>query len=68
MLFHAKILLKKRMLIESVIDQLKNICQLEHTRHCSVANFYVNIADALMVLLYVSREETCYEATRLSAS
>ena len=51
-----KLLLKKRMLIESVIDQLKNICQLEHTRHRSVANFYVNIASALIAYTYQEKK------------
>ena len=44
-----KLLLKKRMLIESVIDRLKNGCQLEHSRHRSVPNFFVHVASALMV-------------------
>lgn len=39
-----KLLLKKRMLIESVIDRLKNGCQLEHSRHRSVPNFFVHVA------------------------
>ena len=37
-----KILLRKRVIIETVNDQLKNISQLEHTRHRSVNNFLVN--------------------------
>ncbi len=31
MLMQEKILLRKRALIEAVNDQLKNICQIEHT-------------------------------------
>jgi len=38
-----KILLRKRSLIETVNDQLKNISQIEHTRHRSVGNFLVNM-------------------------
>ncbi|QGP51894.1 hypothetical protein PsalN5692_03393 [Piscirickettsia salmonis] len=34
-----KILLRKRGIIESVFDQLKNISQIEHSRHRSVNNF-----------------------------
>ncbi|EKR63270.1 transposase DDE domain protein [Leptospira weilii str. 2006001853] len=30
-----KILLRKRAIIESVNDELKNICQIQHTRHRS---------------------------------
>jgi len=37
------ILLRKRALIESVNDQLKNISQIEHSRHRSVVNFFVNL-------------------------
>lgn len=36
-------LLKQRSLIETVFDQLKNLCQIEHTRHRSVTNFLVNL-------------------------
>lgn len=46
-LYH-KILLKKRAIIETVNDQLKNICQIEHTRHRSVHNFIVNLISALI--------------------
>lgn len=35
-----KILLRKRSIIETVNDELKNICQVEHSRHCSFTNFY----------------------------
>mgnify|MGYP001824288029 CR=1 FL=1 len=43
-----KILLRKRALIETVNDQLKNISQIEHTRHRSVANFMVNLLCGLI--------------------
>lgn len=35
--------LSKRGLIETVNDQLKNICQIEHTRHRKPANAFVNL-------------------------
>ncbi len=35
-----KVLLRKRSLIETVNDELKNICQIEHSRHRSIANFF----------------------------
>jgi hypothetical protein len=38
-----KILLRKRSLIETVNDQLKNISQVEHTRHRGIGNFFVNL-------------------------
>ena len=38
-----KLMLRKRSLIETVNDQLKNICQIAHTRHRSVNGFLVNL-------------------------
>ena len=43
-----KLLLRKRAIIETVLDQLKNISQIEHTRHRSVNNFVVNLACGLI--------------------
>jgi hypothetical protein len=40
--------LRKRVIVESIIDQFKNISQLEHSRHRSVANFMVNALCALI--------------------
>jgi hypothetical protein len=38
-----KAILRRRSLIETVFDELKNLCQIEHTRHRSVFNFLVNL-------------------------
>lgn len=38
-----KALLRRRALIETVFDELKNLCQIEHTRHRSVFNFIVTL-------------------------
>ena len=38
-----RLLLRKRAVIESVNDFLKNICQIEHSRHRSSYNFVVNL-------------------------
>lgn len=43
-----KILLRKRSLIETINDQLKNISQLEHSRHRGIGNFFVNALAALI--------------------
>ena len=43
-----KLLLRKRAIAESIIDQLKNISQIEHTRHRSVTNFLVNLLCGLI--------------------
>ena len=42
-----KFLLRKRAVIESVNDQLKNISQIEHSRHRSPTNFMVNLVSGL---------------------
>lgn len=43
-----KILLRKRSLIETVNDQLKNISQIEHSRHRSIWNFLVNMISGIV--------------------
>jgi len=43
-----RILIRKRAIVESVIDQLKNISQIEHSRHRSVSNILVNLMCGLM--------------------
>lgn len=48
MLLQDKVLLRKRGLIESVIDCLKNQCQVEHTRHRSVANAFTHLVAGLV--------------------
>ena len=44
---YDKIILRKRALIESVNDELKNIAQVEHSRHRSFTNFFTNALGAL---------------------
>jgi transposase len=48
MTWSDRILLRKRAIVESVIDQLKNISQIEHSRHRSVSNFLVNLLCGLI--------------------
>lgn len=43
-----KLLLRKRALMETIVDQLKNISQIEHTRHRSVWNFFGNLVAGLI--------------------
>ncbi len=50
-----KLLLRKRALVETVNDQLKNISQVEHTRHRSLWNFLGNVAAGLIA--YTWREK-----------
>jgi transposase len=53
--FADKILLRKRAIIESIFDQLKNISQIEHTRHRSFWNFLINVIAGLVA--YTWREK-----------
>lgn len=54
--FFDKLLLRKRAIIESVNDQLKNISQIEHTRHRSVWNFYTNVVAGLIAYTYQEKK------------
>jgi hypothetical protein len=45
---YDKILLRKRAVVESVNDILKNQCQIEHTRHRSFGNFITNLISGLI--------------------
>ena len=47
-----KVLLRKRPLIETVNDPLKNICQIGHSRHRSPFNFLVNLVSGLIAYSY----------------
>lgn len=46
-----KLLLRKRSVIETVNDQLKNISEIEHTRHRSPANFMINLLSGLIAYM-----------------
>ena len=50
-----KVMLRKRAIIETIHDQLKNISQIEYTRHRSPANFLVNAIAALIA--YTHKEK-----------
>jgi hypothetical protein len=47
-----RLMLRKRGLIESVNDQLKNISQIEHSRHRSLTGFMVNLVAGLIAYTY----------------
>ncbi len=48
MLLFDRLMLRKRFIIETIMDQLKNISQVEHSRHRSPANFAVNLLAGLI--------------------
>ncbi len=43
-----RLMARKRAIIETIIDQLKNISQIEHSRHRSPVNCFVNILGGLI--------------------
>ena len=55
-----KLLLRKRALIESVNDQLKNICQIEHTRHRSPFNFLVHLLAGLIAYCHQPKKPSLH--------
>ncbi len=44
---YDKIMLRKRSVIESINEKLKNVAQLVHSRHRSVHNFIMNLFAAM---------------------
>ncbi|HHE40388.1 MAG TPA: IS982 family transposase, partial [Candidatus Cloacimonetes bacterium] len=56
MLTSDKIMLRKRALVETVSDELKNICQIEHTRHRSQGGFIVNLISGLIAHYYLPKK------------
>jgi len=56
MTMRDKILLRKRSVIETVNDQLKNISQAEHSRHRSFANFITNLVASLIAYSFQEKK------------
>ena len=55
-----KLLLRKRAIIESIFDQLKNISQIEHTRHRSPVNFIVNLLAGLVAYCHQPKKPSLH--------
>lgn len=51
-----KILLRKRSIIETINDELKNICQVEHSRHRSFENFISNLVSGLIAYSFFPKK------------
>lgn len=62
-----KLLLRRRGLVESVIDQLKNISQIEHSRHRSAINFGVNLMAGLIAYCHQPKKPSLFTDTALPA-
>jgi hypothetical protein len=52
-----KLLLRKRALMECVNDPLKNISQMEHTRHRSAAHGIVNMLAAVVAYTFQPKNQ-----------
>ena len=51
-----KLLLRRRVIVETIVDQLKNISQSEHSRHRSPVNFVVNVLCGLIAYCHRPRK------------
>jgi len=56
MTMRDKVLLRKRSVIETINDQLKNIAQAEHSRHRSFANFITNLVASLIAYSFQEKK------------
>jgi len=54
--FYDRILLRKRSVIETINDELKNICEVEHTRHRAMHNFIMNLISALAAYCFFEKK------------
>ena len=55
-----KILLRKRAIVETIIDQLKNISQIEHSRHRSPVNLVVNLVCGLLAYCHQPKKPSLH--------
>jgi hypothetical protein len=53
--FHEKLLHKKRGMIEAVNDILMTVCDIDHTRHRSPMNFFVNLFSGLVAYTFFDK-------------
>lgn len=53
---HDKLMLRKRSVIETVNDELKNMLQIEHTRHRSFDGFCINIIAAIAAYHFLPKK------------
>lgn len=51
-----KILLRKRSIIETINDELKNICSIEHSRHRSFENFIANLISGIIAYCFFPKK------------
>ena len=67
--FYDRMMLRKRYIIETINDMLKNTAQIVHSRHRSVSNFIMNLISALGAYCFFDNkpkalQEYCIEDTK----
>jgi hypothetical protein len=55
-----RLFLRKRAIMETIADQLKNISQIEHTRHRSPVNFVVNVFAGLLAYTFQPKKPSLH--------
>lgn len=63
---HDKIMLRKRSLIETVFDYLKNKFNLQHTRHRSPINFLIHILSTVIAYQFKTNKPSISFGTNLA--
>lgn len=66
--YSDKILLRKRAIIESVNDELKNICQIEHSRHRRFENFITNLLAGIAAYSFLPKKPSINFETEVDNS
>jgi hypothetical protein len=56
MTMRDKILRRKRPVIETINDELKNTCEIEHSGHCCAVNFLINLFAGLAAYSFFEKE------------
>ncbi len=51
---------RKRFVIETIVNQLKNISQIEHTWHRSTTNFIVNLIAGLIAYTWQAKRSSLH--------
>ena len=63
--YYDRLMLRKRTVIESVNDFLKNICNIEHSRHRSITNFLVNLVSALAAYSFLPKKPSLCSSSNI---
>ena len=65
---YDRLMLRKLTVIESVNDFLKNICDIEYSRHRSVTNFLFNLISALAAYSFLPKKPSVCSASNMPKS